>query len=82
MLESSREIYIYSISLPILQRICRAGHYRKDTREKRQMTDLEFTKIYLEGEPLTINWFLEVAKKLLGDGINIIDLHPKLEEEK
>lgn len=46
------------------------------------MTDLEFTKIYLEGEPLTINWFLEVAKKLLGDGINIIDLHPKLEEEK
>ena len=42
------------------------------------MTDLEFTKIYVEGTPEMINEILELARKNLGDGINVIDLKPEI----
>ena len=61
---------------------CGGARIIKWQEEGRQMTDLEFTKIYLEGEPFLIKLILEIARARLGDGISVIDLHPKLEEEK
>ena len=41
---------------------------------------IEFTEIYLKGDSAVINRVLEIARAELGEGIDVIDLHPILKE--
>ena len=41
---------------------------------------IEFTEIYLKGDSAVINRILEIARAELGDGIDVIDLHPVIKQ--
>jgi|TARA_Y100000296_G_C5012146_1_gene175638 hypothetical protein len=43
--------------------------------------EMNFTKIYLEGNEWFINEILKQAKDELGDSCNVINLNPKFKEE-
>ena len=46
------------------------------------MADMEFTEIYIKGNPKMINHILAIARGNLGEGVDAIDLHPQLVEDK
>ena len=42
----------------------------------------KFTEIYVKADPQTIAIILKFAKENLGNGVEIIDIEPKLENKK
>jgi hypothetical protein len=41
-----------------------------------------YKRIYVEGEPHIIDKIKEIAIRYLGEGVNAIDLEPRLKEEE